>query len=120
MKSGYLYVLSHPSDPNLYKVGVTILDPKKRLAQHNTQLDKAAGRVVEATGQKWEIKTVIEVPDPYFAEKAFWAATHWSLIPGVGGIEVLPMKWEMVQRALEAAAKAGMRPPEHERPKRNT
>lgn len=24
-KSGYLYVLVHPSDPDLYKVGVTVL-----------------------------------------------------------------------------------------------
>lgn len=24
MKSGYLYVLVHPSDPDLYKIGVTI------------------------------------------------------------------------------------------------
>ena len=39
MKSGYLYVLVHPSDPDLYKIGVTILRPEKRLAQHNSQLD---------------------------------------------------------------------------------
>lgn len=31
MKSGHLYVLVHPSDPDLYKVGVTILEPEKRL-----------------------------------------------------------------------------------------
>jgi predicted GIY-YIG superfamily endonuclease len=59
-RAGSLYVLTHPSNPNLYKVGVTVVDPKKRLAQHNTQLDKAAGRVVRETGQKWELKTVIE------------------------------------------------------------
>src|SRR5690242_15187463 len=71
-RSGYLYVLVHPSHPNLYKVGVTVLDPKKRLAQHNTQLDKAAGQMVRETGQKWELKTVIEVSDVYWAERAFW------------------------------------------------
>jgi len=31
-RAGYLYVLVHPSDPRLSKVGVTVLDPKKRLA----------------------------------------------------------------------------------------
>jgi hypothetical protein len=119
MKSGYLYVLTHPSDPDLYKVGVTILRPEERLAQHNSQLDKYAGKVVKETGQKWELKTYIEVPDPYWAEKAFWGATHWPLIPGHRGIEVLPMKWELVQIAVEAAARAGVRPPEPARPVRN-
>jgi hypothetical protein len=120
MKSGYLYVLTHPSDPELFKVGVTILRPEVRLAQHNTQLDKAAGKVVKETGQKWELKTVIEVPDVYWAERAFWGATHWPEIPGTRGVEVLPMKWELVERALEAAAKAGARPPEPARPVKNT
>lgn len=44
MKSGYLYVLVHPSDPDLYKIGVTILHPEKRLAQHNYHYEKHAGR----------------------------------------------------------------------------
>ena len=52
VKSGYLYVLTHPSDPELFKVGVTILRPEVRLAQHNTQLDKAAGKVVKETGRE--------------------------------------------------------------------
>lgn len=118
-KPGYLHVLTHPSAPELYKVGVTILDPVKRLAQHNTQFDKAAGKIVQETGQKWAIAVVIEVPDPYHAEKAFWGATHWPNIPGTRGIEVLPMKWELVQKALDAAAKAGVRSPEPPRPKRD-
>src|SRR5438552_14312053 len=82
MKSGYLYVLVHPSDPDLYKIGVTILKPEKRLAQHNSQLEKYAGQVVNETGQKWGIKTFVAVPDPYWAEKAFWGATPISLMPG--------------------------------------
>jgi hypothetical protein len=82
MKSGYLYVLVHPSHPELYKIGVTVLRPEKRLAQHNSQLDKYAGQVVKETRQKWEIKTYVAVPDPYYAEKAFWAATPLSLVPG--------------------------------------
>ena len=35
-RAGYLYVLAHPSDPDLYKIGVTVLRPEKRLAQHNS------------------------------------------------------------------------------------
>jgi hypothetical protein len=120
VRAGYLYVLTHPSDPELFKVGITILDPKKRLAQHDTQLDKAAGLVVARTGQKWELKTVIEVPDVYWAERAFWGRTHWSVIPGTRGVEVLPMKWELVQKAVEAAAKAGVRPPEPPRKVKNS
>lgn len=119
-KPGYLYVLTHPSDPDLHKIGVTILDPLIRLAQHNTQFDKAAGKVVKETGQLWVLKTFIEVPDPYHAEKAFWSATHWPEIPGTRGIEVLPIKWDMVQKALDVALRAGVRPPEPERPKRDS
>lgn len=109
-KSGYLYVLTHPSDPDLYKVGVTILAPQERLAQHNQQFDKYAGMVVKETGQKWELKLYIEVEDPYWAEKAFWGATQISLIPFRGGIEVLRMDWATVEVGLAAASKAGVRP----------
>src|SRR6266446_3633015 len=63
MKSGYLYVLVHPSDPDLYKIGVTILHPEKRLAQHNRQHEEYAGQIVKVTGQKWELKTYLAVPD---------------------------------------------------------
>ncbi|MBY0375136.1 MAG: hypothetical protein K2Q23_14155 [Bryobacteraceae bacterium] len=109
-KPGFLYVLVHPSDPELYKIGVTILEPEERLAQHNSQHDKHAGQVVKETGQKWEIKTYIAVPDPYWAEKAFWGATHFSVIPNLGGVEVQKMEWRLVEKALDAAKRAGMRP----------
>src|SRR5437773_3261295 len=112
-RAGYLYVLVHPSDPDLYKIGVTILRPGKRLAQHNSQLDKYAGRIVKETGQKWELKTYIAVPDPYWAERAFWGATPFADIPYRGGIEVEQMKWECVEAGLEAARKAGI-PPQSE------
>ena len=110
MQSGYLYVLVHPSDPDLYKIGVTILHPEKRLAQHNCQYEEYAGRIVRETGQKWELKTYIAVPDPYWAEKAFWGATHCPDIPYRGGVEVERMDWQLVQKGLDAARKAGMRP----------
>lgn len=109
MKPGYIYVLTHPSDPNLYKIGVTVREPKKRLAQHNRDFAKAAGYIVKETGQKWELKEYYPVPDPYWAEKAFWAATQISIIPYRNGIEVEIMDSEEVERGLEAAKKAGLR-----------
>ncbi len=110
MKSGYLYVLVHPSDPDLYKIGVTILHPEKRLAQHNRQYEEYAGQIVKETGQKWELRIYIAVPDPYWAERAFWGATHFPEIPYRGGIEVEKMEWQLVQKGLDAAKKAGVRP----------
>jgi len=117
MKLGYLYVLVHPSDPNLYKIGQTIRKLEVRLAQHNSQHDKYAGRIVKKTGQKWELKTYITVPDPYWAEKIFWLATPLADIPFRGGIEVQKMEWEWVQAGLDAAKKAGIRPPQKLRTK---
>jgi len=111
-KAGYLYVLAHPSDPDLYKIGVTVLRPEKRLAQHNSQLDKHAGRIVKETGQKWELKTYIAVPDPYRAERAFWGATPFPDFPFRRGIELERMEWALVQKGLDAAARAGVRPPQ--------
>jgi hypothetical protein len=112
MKSGYLYVLVHPSDPNLYKIGVTTQHPEKRLAAHNSNYKEYAGQVVKKTGQKWKIKTYIAVPDPYWAESVFWSATTYSVIPYRRGIEIERMEWKEVQPGLEAAKKAGLRPPD--------
>jgi hypothetical protein len=111
MKSGYLYVLVHPSDPRLYKIGVTTKPVEKRLTEHNRNYKENAGQIVKKTGQKWELKTYIAVPDPYCAEAAFWGATPFPLIPYLRGIEVLKMEWELVQAGLDAAKKAGIRPP---------
>lgn len=110
-KTGYLYVLVHPSDPDLYKVGVTILEPGERLAQHNRNSGEYAGKVVQETGRLWELKTFVEVADSYWSEKAFWGATPWSLIPFRGVVEVRKTEWKWVQQGLDAATKAGMRPP---------
>lgn len=109
-KPGYLYVLIHPSDPGLYKVGITILTPEKRLAQHNCQYEEYAGRIVKETGQKWELKTFIAVPDTVAAESAFWAATEWADIPYRRGIEIAQMDWATVQAGLDAARNARPRP----------
>jgi hypothetical protein len=112
MKSGYLYVLFHPSDPNLYKIGVTTQSPEKRLAAHNSKYEEYTGKIVKKTGQKWEIKTYISVQDPYWAESVFWGATGLADIPYRGGIEIEKMEWKTVQAGLEAAKKAGVRPSE--------
>jgi len=117
MKSGYIYVLVHPSDPDLYKIGVTTRKPEQRLDQHNNNHDKYAGQIVKETGQKWELKEYHAVPDPYWAERDFWGHTPLADISYLGGIEVQNMKWEEVQKGLDAALDAGVRPPKKQ-PKR--
>jgi hypothetical protein len=107
MKSGYIYVLVHPSDPDLYKIGVTTRKPEQWLAEHNSNYDEYTGKIVKETDQKWKLKEYHAVPDPYYAEKAFWAHTPLADIPDLGGIEVGKMKWEWVQNALDAALDAG-------------
>jgi hypothetical protein len=108
-----------PSDPDLYKIGVTILHPEERLAQHNCHYEEHAGQIVKETGQKWKLKTHIAVPDPYWAERAFWGVTPFADIPYRRGIEVQTMEWRMVQKGLEAAENAGLRPPPQATPVRN-
>ena len=117
-KPGFLYVLTHPSDPNLYKIGVTVLRPEQRLAQHNNQLEKYAGQVVARTGQKWVLMTYVSVPDSYWAEKSFWKATPYSDVPYRNGVEVEAMELGEVLKGLEAAMHAGIRPPAV-KPRRN-
>lgn len=111
MKSGYIYVLVHPSDPDLYKVGQTTHHPEKRLAEHNSNYEEYAGQIVKETGQKWELKEYHAVPDPCWAETVFWRATPLADIPFRQGIEVEKMEWEWVQKGLDAAKKAGVRRP---------
>lgn len=111
MKAGYLYVLVHPSNPDLFKIGQTTRDPEVRLAEHNDQVRRLAGKFVKETGIKWQLKTFIEVPDPYWAEAIFWRSTPYSDMPYRNGIEVQSMSWECVLKGLEAAKKAGVRPP---------
>lgn len=110
MKAGYLYVLVHPSNPDLYKIGQTTRHPEKRLAEHNSNYEEYTGQIVKETGQKWELKTYIAVPDPYWAETIFWGATSLVDIPFRRGNEVEKMEWEWVQAGLDAANKAGVRP----------
>lgn len=110
MKSGYIYVLVHPSDPELYKIGVTTRKPEQRLARHNSDYNELTGRIVKETGQKWELKEFYAVPDPYWAELNFWGTTPFADIPYRYGVEVERIAWDQVQKGLEAARKAGVRP----------
>ena len=110
MNPGYIYVLVHPSDPNLYKIGITTRKPEQRLAEHNSNYTQLAGRIVKETGQKWELKEYHAVPDPYWAEKVFWGTTPFADIPYRYEVEVERMNWEQVQRGLDAAKNAGVRP----------
>ncbi|MFC1590278.1 GIY-YIG nuclease family protein [Candidatus Omnitrophota bacterium] len=112
MKSGYLYVLVHPSDPNLVKIGRTTRKPEERLAMHNRDDKELTGQIVKETGQKWKLKEYIAVPDPAYAEKVFWEATGLeSTLHRPSGIEVTHTEWERLQMALGEAKKAGIRPP---------
>jgi len=111
-QDGFLYILRHPSrtfidygveeDEYLFKIGVTTRTVNIRLKQHNTDFKKYAGRVVQETGQLWEVHEVYSVQNVYVAEKLFWGNTKFADIPFMGGIEVLPMKPEEVQKAIDA------------------
>ena len=107
---GYLYVLAHPSDPQLVKVGRTVQKPEARLAQHNSDFSRIAGQIVLDTGQEWILIEVLEVPDPVHAEAAFWQAAHWHPFRGRPKVEVVCMSAEALQAGLDAARKAGVRP----------
>ena len=110
MKSGYIYVLIHPSDPDLYKIGITTRKPQHRLTEHNCNHEGYTGQIVKETGQKWELKEFHAVSDPYWAESVFWGTTPFADIPYRYGIEVKRMDWSQVRTGLDAAKKAGVRP----------
>ena len=111
-QDGFLYVLRHPSNSftehgvnegeHLYKIGVTTRTVKIRLKQHNTDFTKVAGRVVQETGQCWELQEVYSVQNVYSAEKIFWGHSPYADIPFLGGVEVIAMKPKDVQEAIDA------------------
>ena len=114
-QSGYLYVLSHPSDKDLFKIGITRRDPKIRLQEHNTQLDKAAGKVVAETGQHWILKEAVKVADVYLAENVFWQRTPVADIPHLRETELVKIAgtggfdYQWILDGLEEAKKAKAR-----------
>ncbi len=114
VKAGFIYVLTHPSDPNLIKVGMTTRTPEVRLKEHNTQFDKPAGKVVEDTGQQWVIKEFIAVEDTYNAESAFFHRSPMTEIPYALSDELLKLDnrfitWDWVNQGFEVAKSVGIR-----------
>ena len=112
---GYLYILRHPcrifsdygveDDEHLFKIGVTTRAVNIRLKQHNTDFKKHAGKVVQETGQLWEVYQVYSVQNVYVAERMFWGNTKFADIPFMGGIEVIAMKPDEVKQAIEVVLK---------------
>jgi hypothetical protein len=114
VQAGFIYVLTHPSDQNLIKVGMTTRSPQVRLKEHNTQFDKAAGKVVEATGQEWIIKEFFAVEDTYNAESAFFHRSPLTELPYALSNELLKLDdgfitWDWVNEGLEVAKSVGIR-----------
>lgn len=114
VQAGFIYVLTHPSDPNLIKVGMTTRSPQARLKEHNTQYDKAAGKIVEASGQEWILKEFFAVEDTYHAESAFFHRSPLTEIPYALSDELLKLDgrfitWDWVNEGLEVAKSVGIR-----------
>lgn len=114
VNAGFIYVLIHPSDPYLIKVGITRRNPEVRLKEHNTQFDKAAGRVVDTTGQKWAIKDYFAVDDIYNAESVFFHRSPLTEIPYALHDELIKLDdkfitWDWVNQGLELAKIIGIR-----------
>lgn len=114
-QDGFLYILRHPcrtfsdygveDDEHLFKIGVTTRTVNIRLKQHNTDFKKHAGMVVQETGQLWEVHEVYSVENVYVAEKMFWKNTKFADIPFMGGVEIIAMKPEEVQQAIDVVLK---------------
>jgi hypothetical protein len=114
-QDGFLYILRHPcrvfsdygveDDEHLFKIGVTTRTVNIRLKQHNTDFKKHAGMVVQETGQLWEVHEVYSVENVYVAEKIFWKNTKFADIPFMGGVEIIAMKSEEVQQAMDVVLK---------------
>ncbi len=111
-RDGFLYILRHPDrtftnfglrdEEHLFKIGVTTRTLKVRLKQHNTDFTKVAGMVVQETGRLWEVQEVYSVQDVYLAERIFWGNSPFADMPFLGGVEVMPMKLEDVQKSIDA------------------
>lgn len=127
--NGFLYILTHPSNKNLLKIGITRRDPYKRLKEHNNQYDKALGKIVKDTGQLWEMEKYFEVEDVYLAEHVFWKRSPLTELPYSFSNELLDISHlgpQWVEEGLEVALQAGARknpfiaPVPKQKPKRGT
>jgi len=114
VNAGFIYLLTHPSDRNLIKVGMTTRNPEVRLKEHNTQFDKAVGKIVEATGLEWVLKEYFEVEDTYNAESAFFQRSPLTETPGMLADELIKLDdkyitWAWVEEGLYASKSIGVR-----------
>lgn len=108
MKSGYLFLLEHPSDPLLIKVGYTTGKLKNALERINTNFAKEAGQIVQGTGHKWRMKKKIRVDDPPYAKSVFWETSSQHVFRG--NHDVTRMTLDEIELCLAEAKKAGTRP----------
>ena len=112
---GFLYLLSHPSDTNLFKIGVTRRHPSIRLQEHNTQFGEACGVLVKETGVEWVLEKFIQVDDVFNAEHAFWKRPPLTEIPYAYSNELLKLSPDTelnhgwIADGFEAAEKIGVR-----------
>jgi hypothetical protein len=114
VRSGFIYVLTHPSDPDLVKIGMSTRHPEKRIKEHNTCFTTTTGKIVKETGQKWILKDFFPVTDTYNAESAFWHRSPLTEIPHAMGDELIRMddkylNWEWIEEGIQAAKHAGIR-----------
>jgi hypothetical protein len=122
LEKGFLYLLSHPSDLNLFKIGMTTREPIERLKEHNSRFDQATGKVVKETGKLWNLEKFIEVEDVYSAEYVFWHRPPYprsTEIPRTRSNELidvsaLGIKW--VKDGFEAVSKSAERFPKRPKP----
>lgn len=118
-KPGFIYVLTHSSMPNEFKIGVTTQKVEKRVAQHNSNYSELAGQIVKETGEKWQLQEYHPVLDIYTAEAAFWGTTGIADIPYRNGVEIFHMDDKQLQAGLKAARNAGVVSRVKKKPKYN-
>ena len=78
VRKGYLYLMQHPDNPGLVKIGRTTRPPQQRLAEHNER--GITGEIARATGKPWELVHYVPVTDASKAE-----AYLWEYFGGKGG-----------------------------------
>jgi hypothetical protein len=71
-KPGYLYLLMHSDLPGYFKVGHTTKHPQARLKEHNSDVKKFLGQIVQQTGTVWQLIYYVPVTAARRAESYFY------------------------------------------------